>query len=62
MGSSGSFTFKPGQNSSASMSGGKESNAVILFEGGIVKNGSSSLIGGNYNPAGTPLMNADASS
>lgn len=62
MGSSGSFTFKPGHNSNASMSGGKESQAVILFEGGIVKNGSSSLIGSNFNPAGTPLINVDTSS
>ena len=62
MGSSGSFTFKPEQKSTVSMSGGKDSNAVIMFEGGIVKNGSSSLIGSNYNPAGTPLINGDASS
>ena len=64
MGSSGSFTFKPGQNGNCSQSGqtGKESAAVLVFEGGIVKNGSSSLLGSTFNPAGSPLIAGDASS
>ena len=36
-----------------------KSSAVLVFEGGIVKNGSSSLIGSNFSPAtGSPLIAA----